>query len=75
MESKSNAVRRLVSIGEWNEALAIAKSFRRGMTKEQHSAIVRAHECSHYPEFYEEIGYDVNFLIHKGIDVLVSLYR
>lgn len=74
MESKSDAVRRLVSIGAWNEALAIAKSFRLGMTKEQHSDIVRAHECAHYPDFYREVGYDVNALIRKGIDVLVMLY-
>lgn len=74
MESKSNAVRRLVKIGAWNDALAIAKSFRLGITKEQHSAIVRAHECSHYPEFYKEVGYDVNDLIQKGCDVLVALY-
>ena len=74
MESKSVAVRRLVKIGAWNDALAIAKSFRLGITKEQHSAIVRAHECSHYPEFYKEVGYDVNDLIQKGCDVLVALY-
>lgn len=74
MESKSDAVRRLVKIGAWNDALAIAKSFRLGITKEQHSAIVRAHECSHYPEFYKEVGYDVNDLIQKGCDVLVALY-
>lgn len=74
MESKSDAVRRLVKIGAWNDALAIAKSFRLGITKEQHSAIVRAHECSHYPEFYKEVGYDVNDLIQNGCDVLVALY-
>lgn len=72
---KTDMVREAVAAGQWKKALSIAKGFRMGITKEQHSDITRAHECLvTCPEFYKSLGYDVDDCIKKGIEALVSLY-
>ena len=75
MERKSDKVRRLVAAGEYRKALAIAKDFRIGITKEQSDVMKRGFEClSTSPKFYESLGMDVYQIVQKAQETLVSLY-
>lgn len=74
MERKSDKVRRLVSGGDYKEALRIAKDFRLGITKEQSSAMKLAYECMVHGRFYRQLGYDLKQKIVDGVDVLLGLY-
>lgn len=72
--NKSEEVRRLVRTGDYQKALSIVKTFRRGITRAQYDAMVRAYECIVHPGFYRSIGADLKADIEAGINVLVSLY-
>lgn len=74
MERKSDMVRRLVTGGDFKEALRIAKGFRLGITKEQSSAMTLAYECMVHGRFYEQLGYDLKQKVADGIEVLTRLY-
>lgn len=74
MERKSDKVRRLVSGGDFKEALRIAKDFRLGITKEQSSAMTLAYECMVHGRFYQQLGYDLKQKIAEGLAVLTGLY-
>ncbi len=74
MKTKSDLVRELVAEENFKKALAIAKDFRLGLTKEQMSSLTRAHECLAHPGFYSQLGMDEAAEIAKGIQVLRSLY-
>lgn len=74
MTRKSDAVRNYVRCGQIKEALRIAKTFRLGITKEQADAMSFAYECIVHPQFYAEIGIDVDEKIRSGTEVLQSLY-
>ena len=73
-EKKSDAVRRLVATGEYQKALGIAKDFRLGISKEECDAMRLAYECMVWPDFYRQIGRDVEHEIKAGVVVLVELY-
>lgn len=72
--NKSEKVRRLVRTGDYQKALSIVKTFRCGITRAQHDAMVRAYECIVHPGFYRSIGADLNADIEVGVNVLISLY-
>ena len=72
--NKSDAVRALVSAGDYKKALAIASNFRLGITKEQSSTMKRAYECIVHPDFYRSIGVDIAEAVNHGIAVVKSLY-
>lgn len=55
--------------GQVKKALAIAKSFRAGLTREEHKQMVCAYECMTNPTFYKQIGKDPATEIAKGIEV------
>lgn len=74
MERKSDKVRRLVSSGQYKEALCIAKDFRLGITKAESSAMTLAYECMVHGRFYEQLGYDLKQKIAEGIETLKRLY-
>ncbi len=74
MPNKSEKVRRLVRTGDYQKALSIVKTFRCGITRAQHDAMVRAYECIVHPGFYRSIGADLNADIEVGVNVLISLY-
>lgn len=71
--SKSDLVRSYIASGEWKKALKEAKDFRIGITKEQRSVLARAYECMVHPDFYRQIGKDVNACIEYGKITLVSV--
>lgn len=72
--TKTDTVRQLVADGEYKKALNIAKNFRRGIPKSDLDAMALAYECMVRPEFYRQIGKDVDHSICEGIDVLKVLY-
>ena len=72
--SKSDIVRELVASKEYKKALCIAKGFQRGISKEDSGKIRLAYECLIYPEFYEQIGTDIDTAIFNGIQILKSIY-
>lgn len=67
---KAQAVRQLIEAGEFKKALAGAKDFRIGVTKEQRSVMARAYECFIRPDFYRSIGKNPDQCIEDGIAVL-----
>lgn len=74
MERKSDRVRRLVSAGNYKEALRIAKDFRLGITKEQSDKMKLAYECMVHGRFYKQLGYDLEEMVKSGLVVLNGLY-
>lgn len=74
MVRKSDTVRDLVRRGEDQKALAIAKKFVLGISPEDKSSMVRAHECMVSPRFYQSLGVNVDEVIDKGVDVLKRIY-
>lgn len=74
MVRKSDIVRDLVKSGENQKALAIAKKFVLGISPEDKTSMVRAHECMVSPRFYQSLGVDIDKVIDKGVDVLKRIY-
>ena len=74
MERKSDKVRSYVAQHQYRNALAIAKGFRIGISREESEAMTRAYECMVHPGFYRSIGKDLETEIRIGIEVLVRIY-
>jgi hypothetical protein len=68
---KAQDVRNLIGQGEYKKALSGAKDFRIGVTREQRSVMRRAYECMVHPEFYRQIGKNLDECIQAGIAVLL----
>lgn len=73
-EKKSDKVRQLVAAGEYKKALRIAKEFRLGIDPADKEAMRLGYECMISPDFYRQIGKDVDTEIQRGIDVLIRIY-
>jgi hypothetical protein len=67
---KAQDVRNLIGQGEYKKALSGAKDFRIGVTREQRSVMALGYECMVYPEFYRQIGKNLDECIQAGIAVL-----
>jgi len=74
MERKSDTVRRLVSEGDYKNALRIAKGFRLGISKEDSDAMSRGYECIVHPDFYRQIGIDTHQAVEKAVEIVRKLY-
>lgn len=74
MVRKSDMVRELVKNQQYRKALAIAKKFVLGISPDDRSAMVRAHECMTNPRFYEQIGVDTEQAVSNGVAVLKRIY-
>jgi hypothetical protein len=74
MESKTAKVTRMVEQGKWLEALAIAKSFRLGFTKDELSTLKRAHEMQNNEDFYTTLGFSKKLETGKAIHILIEHY-
>lgn len=70
MTKKTDIVRQAVKNGDFKLALKVAKGFRINITKEQHEAMTRAYECMVHPEFYRQIGTDIQRTIAEGKEVV-----
>ena len=67
---KAKDVRDLIQQGDFKKALSGAKDFRLGVTKEQRSVMSRAYECMVHPDFYRQIGKNIDECVKAGIEVL-----
>ena len=74
MVKKSDIVRDAVANKDWKKALRIAKDFRLGITKDQHTAITRAYECMVHEDFYKQLGKDIELEISIGKEILAQIY-
>lgn len=74
MKHKSEQVKELVAAGDYKKALSIAKSFKIGFTKEQQSTMTRAYECIVHPDFYKQIGTDIDKAIEAGVELIKQVY-
>ena len=72
VEKKSDKVRRLVSEGNYQKALGIAKGFRLGISQEDNKVMTIAHECYSNSRFYSSIGVNPDKAIADGITVLMA---
>jgi hypothetical protein len=67
---KAQDVRSLIIQGDYKKALSGAKDFHIGVTREQRSIMARAYECMVHPDFYRQIGKDIEQCIEAGKAVL-----
>lgn len=73
MDTKLNKIRSLAAIGDWKAALRIAARF--ADLGEHRVAIVRAHEVSHSPAFYSQLGINPEQAFAAGIEALRARYK
>lgn len=73
MDTKLNKIRSLAAVGDWKAALRIAARF--ADLGEHRAAIVRAHEVSHSPAFYSQLGVDPEKALAAGVEALRSRYK
>lgn len=73
METKLNKIRCLAEGGDWAGALRIAARF--ADLGEHRAAIVRAHEVSHSPAFYRQLGVDPEKALAAGVEALRARYK
>lgn len=71
---KSDLVREAVKKGDFKQALKIAKDFRINITKEDREKMSRAYECIVHPNFFKQIGMDIQSAIIAGEEVVTRLY-
>lgn len=73
METKNAKVRRLVSQGEYKQALQICKDwdYRNPLHREK---LRLGYECLQYPGFYKQLGYDPDAEYQEAIRILHIVY-
>jgi hypothetical protein len=72
MVTKSAKIRAAIAANDWPLALRLAARLPR---LDQHGpAIKRAHECSHNPDFYRQLGRDPEALVAAGKAALVERF-
>ena len=69
METKNTKVRRLVSSGEYKEALQICKDWTYKDPSHRESLRL-GYECLMYPNFYKQLGKDPEKEYSRAIEVL-----
>lgn len=72
MKNKSEEVRNLLKEGNFDKALSIGKTFRRG-EKNLIDAIQRGWDASRNPVFYNQLGMNPQELYEKGVQSLKLL--
>lgn len=72
---KAQDVRRYIQQGDYKKALLGAKDFRIGVTREQRSVMRRAYEAMVHPEFYRQIGKNIDECIQSGINALNDVIK
>jgi hypothetical protein len=74
METKTAQAARLFKSGDRKAALAIAKTWKLGLTKEERGALSLAYECMVHPDFYRQIGTDIPKAIEEGCDLFARKF-
>lgn len=70
MKSKKDLVIKLVNEGKYEEALKIAKDFKRDFNKDDSSIIRRAHEMQKNESFYKQLGFCKKDQFKKAVIIL-----
>lgn len=73
MESKNSIVRRLVSQGEYKQALQICKEWDY-KNPEDREILRLGYDCLMYPQFYKQLGKDPEYQYGEAIKVLHKIY-
>lgn len=60
--------------GNVKEALKIASGFRIGVTKEERSVMKTGYECIVHPEFYQQLGKDLDACIHRAAELFSTKF-
>jgi hypothetical protein len=71
--NKTEQVRDLIQKGDKKAALALAHTFRMGMTNDQRKAVKAGYEAQHFGDFYRQCGKDPEALIEHAWQVLLTL--
>lgn len=71
---KTDKVRAAVAVGNWKEALRIAKDFHINVSAKQREEMSRAYECIVHPDFYRQIGTDIAEAVARGKAIVEALY-
>ncbi len=74
MKKKTEIVREAIKTSDFKKALKIAKDFRINVTAEQRRKMAKAYECIVHPEFYRQIGTNIEETIETGKQTLTLLY-
>jgi hypothetical protein len=72
---KAQEVREKIDAGDYKSALRGAKDFHIGVSAEQRSAMSRAYECMVRPDFYRQIGKNVEECVQAGVSVLQEVIK
>ena len=70
MERPTERVRAALRSGDLKSALALAKGFKLGLTREERAQLGRGWECLVRPDFYEQLGRDPQSEIERARIVL-----
>ena len=68
-----------IAVGNWlsgkkTEALAVFKTFRAGITKEEKETLVLAYEIKKHPEFYKSLGHDENKIWNDAEKIIEKVF-
>jgi hypothetical protein len=72
---KMQEARHLMNMSDYKSALQGVKDFRIGVSAEQRSVMRRAYECLVHPEFYRQLGKNIEECIQAGIAVLMEVVQ
>lgn len=70
MPTKVEMVKQYINNDEIRKALALAKTFKIGLTREERGILARGYECMTHRQFYVQLGMDPEKEIEKAIKVL-----
>ncbi len=70
--TKLEQLKHQMNKGNWRKALSIAAKFPR--LGDDKDTIALAHEAYEHPQFYKQLGHDIDALISNGIDALIKRY-
>lgn len=71
---QTDIVREAVKTEDWKTALRIAKDLRINITRAQREVMSRAYECMVHPNFYKQLGTNVDEAIDRGVEMVNLLY-
>ena len=60
--------------GKRTEALAIFKTFKAGITKEEKETLVLAYEIKKHPDFYKSLGHDENKIWNDAENIVEKVF-
>lgn len=71
---KTDIVKGAVANKDFKKALKIAKGFQMSLTKKQKDEIALAYDCMIHPDFYKQLGMNVDEKIEIGIKTVTLIY-